>query len=362
MSFSLQKKSDTLCFFSSFEELIPQIAGLKKKYESYLIFSDDFVFNLYGEDLADHLQTVGKPVSHILYPQGEMSKTWECATACWNQLIQSGADRSTLLIAIGGGVTSDLAGFIAGIYMRGIDFVVIPTTLLSMTDAAIGGKSGINFGGVKNLLGIIRQPRRIYLCEKFLETLPERELISGMAESVKHAVIGSEELFALLSKKGILSGEKSDLREIIIKSAEIKIGIVSRDEQEEGERALLNYGHTFGHALESATDYTKYLHGEAVSIGMSCAGYVGKKLGMVEEQFIEKQDSLCLSLGLPIKLPSFPDDETLLRLMKKDKKSISGKIRLIVPEKIGKVISIPDVPDIIILEALKEKRLKDERE
>lgn len=297
----------------------------------------------------------------ISIPSGEKAKNWAVASQCFEELMKLGMDRKSLLFSLGGGATSDLAGFVASCYLRGIDIIHIPTTLLAMVDASIGGKTGINFVGVKNIIGTFHQPKHVILYPPLLKTLPDREYRAGLAEIIKTAVIHSESFFADLESQmtNLLKKEGKLLNTVIEMSCSIKSNIVKQDEKDHTVRMQLNYGHTFAHAIETATNHLTFLHGEAVSIGMSCAAYVAKQLGYVDHAWIQRQDALCLAAGLPIKLPNVEID-TLMHWMDHDKKTVFGKINLIVPQKIGKVITATDVNRSFIKNALAEKRQQDQ--
>lgn len=344
-----------------FDMIAPAIGSLKKQYSSCTLIADATVYELYGEEVLSQLNTLGIPVYCIKIAAGEVSKNLQTAGECWSSLIQCGLDRRSLIVSLGGGATTDLAGFVASGYMRGIDVVHIPTTLLAMVDAAIGGKTAINLAEGKNLVGTFHPPKKVLILPHFLATLNDREYRSGLAEIIKSAVIKDELFFVFLEERmaEILNRNPNVLKTILEESSAIKAKIVSEDEQEHDVRAVLNYGHTFGHAIETATKYKRYCHGEAVSIGMSCAAHIGKALGYVDDVFIKRQDAICQAAGLPTALPVDISTQALISLMQRDKKVVFGKINLIVPEKIGKVIRVREVIERVIAKALEEKRLQD---
>ncbi len=320
----------------------PQVQDMLDRYSSYVVISDENVFALYGEELFDRKRA-------LLLPPGEESKTLNSAELCWKAMSNLGCDRHSLVIALGGGMVTDLAGFVAGCYMRGIDVMHIPTTLLGMVDAAIGGKTAVNVPPVKNLVGVLHHPKRVWINPSFLRTLSRREFCSGLAEVIKYGVIKDPEFFTFLEEKmeNILQLDEECLKKIINRSCEIKAEIVNADEREQGERAILNWGHTFAHAIEAVTHYKKYLHGEAVAIGMCLAARLSFLLGEVEEKFIQKQVEICQKAELPTSLPDIPADQ-LIALMRRDKKSSFGKFSLIVAKKIGKVVRVTDVDQLLI--------------
>lgn len=356
---SYYKYENTEIFtFSSFFDILQSIKKLNL-YNKIFIICDEIVRKIYDENFFFLLKELSINHKQILIPSREESKSIEQVIDIWNFLSSSGADRHSLIISLGGGVINDLSGFIASTYMRGIDYISIPTTLLCMVDASIGGKVGINFDLRKNLIGAFYHPKAIYICPEFLKTLPQREFSSGLAEIIKAAVISGEDFFSMLEKSiSNLQSTPPRLEEAIANSCKIKIDLITHDIYEKnGMRSLLNYGHTFGHAIEILTSY-EFTHGESISIGMSCAAYVAKKMGFVNEDFILRQDALCKAAKLPTKLPPI-DIYDLVNQLKRDKKNNSEKITLILPKKVGKVINLPNISETIILESLIEKRDKD---
>lgn len=330
----------------------------ENSYSFCLIVSDNTVFPLYGEALKSQLKKANLPHDTFLVQPGEQSKTLEQAALCWKGMHSKQLDRETLVIGIGGGVVTDLAGFISSCYMRGLHTVYLPTTLLGIVDAAIGGKTGINLPSGKNIIGTFHHPKRVFIIPECLKTLPLKELHSGLAEMIKYGVIDDAQLFVFLEKNlsKILAREANALQAMIQSGCSIKTKIIQADPEEKGLRAILNYGHTFAHAIETATDYQKFLHGEAVSIGMTCAAHVSLRLNLTDKTLLERQSRLCQQAGLPTKLPENLSIDHLIELMKGDKKSKSGKINLIVPEKIGKVITIADVDKDLLREAMMAAR------
>lgn len=330
----------------------------ENSYSSCLIVSDHAVFPLYGEALKSQLEKADLSYDTFLLQSGEQSKTLEQAALCWKQMHTKHLDRDTLVIGIGGGVVTDLAGFISSCYMRGLDTVHFPTTLLGMVDAAIGGKTGINLSSGKNIIGTFHHPKRVFIIPDCLNTLPTKELRSGLAEMIKYGVIDDAQLFAFLEKNlsKILAGDANCLQSMIASGCSIKAKIIQADPEEKGLRTILNYGHTFAHAIETATEYHSFLHGEAVSIGMNCAAHVSLRLNLADITILERQSRLCQQAGLPTQLPKNLSIDHLIDLMKGDKKSNSGKINLIVPEKIGKVITIADINTGLLREAMMAAR------
>ncbi len=285
---------------------------------------------------------------------GETAKSVETADVLWQKLLDIGADRKTLVVAVGGGVVGDLAGFIAATFARGLSFVQIPTTLLAQVDSSVGGKVGINLPGAKNMVGAFWQPRGVLIDTAVLSTLPEREYRAGLAEVVKYGVILDEEFFAYLeSHVTELRARQDDvLRHIVARSCRLKANVVSADEREEtGLRAVLNYGHTFCHAFETLTGYGQLLHGEAVAIGMTCAARLAERLGRVDGEFSRRQQELLLALGLPTQPPRLEPGE-VISVMARDKKASGGKLRFILPTHLGHVELVGNVPDADVRAAL----------
>lgn len=338
--------------------LADYISHLPKNYHSSVIISDENVYPIYGEKVKKQLESLKIRVEEIVLPAGETKKTIESAYYCWETLVKKGIDRKSLAVTLGGGVISDLGGFVASTYMRGIDLIHLPTTLLGMVDAAIGGKTGINLPLGKNLIGTFYHPLLVLIDSRCLETLPKRHFIAGISELVKYGVIVDPELFKYLElhMEEILKLEPGKLETAISRACEIKSMLVMQDVQDQSSiRAILNYGHTFAHALENQGQYADFIHGEAVSIGMSCAAYLSQHLGFVNEEFIHKQDSLCRKAGLPTELPKTISYEHLIAAISHDKKVVSGQLSFILTQGLGKAIKVDGVETEDVLEALKKK-------
>lgn len=320
----------------------------ENSFSNIQVISDHQVFALHGEPLMQFLDDARQIlVAPMLFSAGEPFKSLATAETCWTHMHAMGVDRRSLVIGLGGGVVTDLSGFVASCYMRGIAAVHIPTTLMGMVDAAIGGKTAVNLPTGKNLIGTFYPPRLVLIDPHYLSTLPQREFRSGLAEVIKYGVIWDEALFEYLEKH-VEEMRPETLAFILKRSCEIKTQIVQQDEKERGLRAILNYGHTFAHALETATDYATYLHGEAVAIGMCCAAHVSQELGFVDGTFVDKLSALCRHAGLPTQLPSHLNVEKFLALMAGDKKAVCGKINLVLARKIGKAELARDVdPEIV---------------
>jgi len=319
-----------------------------------IVITDSNVEPLHGLRAVESLEQAGIRVDIATVPAGESTKSASHVDQLWRLMLEFGADRKSIVVAVGGGVVGDLAGFIAATYGRGIRFVQIPTTLLAQVDSSVGGKVGINLPGAKNMVGAFWQPNAVLIDTDVLGTLPLREYRSGLAEVVKYGVILDAEFFEYLEANidGLNHRDASVMRHIVTRSCELKAQIVSADEREEtGLRAVLNYGHTFCHALEAETGYGTYLHGEAVAIGMLCASRLAEALGRIEADTTRRQRELLEALGLPLAVPDVSHDE-LIRAMQKDKKTQHGKLRFVLPSRLGHVELVSDVPADLVRAAL----------
>jgi 3-dehydroquinate synthase len=308
-----------------------------------LVVSNETVAPLYLERVLRGLGDAA--FSTLILPDGEAHKTLDCAARIFAALAQLKASRDACVIALGGGVIGDLAGFAAACWMRGIAYVQMPTSLLAMVDSSVGGKTGVNLVHGKNLVGAFHQPRAVVIDTDALATLPVRELHAGLAEVVKYGALGDADFFAWLEHNAdaLLARESTAIAHAIATCCRQKAAIVARDEFEGGERALLNFGHTFGHALEAASGYGNLLHGEGVSIGMLLAAQLSARLGRAPIADAERLAALLARLRLPIKVPSGIDADTLLALMQLDKKNQSGRLRLILWKGVGAAQMVADV-------------------
>jgi 3-dehydroquinate synthase len=321
-----------------------------------VIITDENVDALYTDPLAAALEAEGSEVGVLVVEAGEPSKSSDVAAELWERMLDEGADRKTVVVALGGGVVGDLAGFIAATFARGLRLVQIPTTLLAQVDSSVGGKVGINLPGAKNMVGAFWQPRGVLIDVAVLSTLPDREYRAGLAEVVKYGVIQDAEFFAHLEANvEPINGRNPDvLTHIVERSCRLKADVVEKDEREEtGLRAILNYGHTFCHAFEAATNYETLLHGEGVAIGMMCAARLAQRLGRVDAAFVARQRNLLESLQLPLGVPDIPADD-LIDLMYHDKKVDRGKLRFVLPSRMGHVELVRDVPSKDIEAALND--------
>jgi 3-dehydroquinate synthase len=313
-----------------------------------LLVSNPVIFKHYGERAIISLKNAGFEVaSHNLAP-GERYKTLNSIQKLYDVALQNRLERSSTMVALGGGVVGDMTGFAAATWLRGINVIQVPTTLLAMVDSAIGGKTGVNHPQGKNLIGAFHQPRFVLIDPEVLKTLPVREFRAGMAEVIKYGVIWSAELFTRLEGSKHLDQlryVKTDLiNDILTYSCQAKADVVAADEKESGLRAILNYGHTIGHAVESLTQYSLLKHGEAVGIGMVAAGQIAVELGLWSQEETERQNALIKKASLPTKLPQGLDIEGIIGALQLDKKVQSGKVRFVLPTEVGVVKVTDEVP------------------
>ena len=307
-----------------------------------VIVTDEHVLPKHAAPCASLLEAASWKTETIALPAGEQTKSQQFVWQLYDRLVALQADRQTLVIAIGGGVIGDLAGFVAATYNRGLPFVQVPTTLLAQVDSSVGGKVGINHPQGKNLIGAFHQPIGVFLDTSFLATLPERDYCSGLAEVVKYGVILDASFFEFLERNVEKIHQRAEgvLREIVARSCRLKADVVEKDEFERtGLRAVLNYGHTFAHAYEALSGYGELLHGEAVAIGMISESQLAEHLGRIDPAVTKRQIDLLQSLGLPTALPvtNRPGNDAILAAMRLDKKNASGKLRFVLPTRIGQV-------------------------
>jgi 3-dehydroquinate synthase len=301
------------------------------------------------------LTSLGLPASRLLTLRGgEQQKSIEGLTHLWEFFVEQKLDRRSVVVTVGGGATSDLVGFAAATYMRGIAFVHVPTTLLAQVDASIGGKAGINFQGVKNILGSITQPVGIVIDIDTLATLPERELRSGFAEVVKHGLIVDRHYFDLVSAKRCTEWTADEMVDIVFRSCEIKKTVVEADESEQGLRKTLNFGHSIGHAVESffLSHGTALTHGEAISIGMYGEAYISHRMGKLSAEDLRLVDAGLHSAGLMTRLPESVPTSELRAIISRDKKNVQGQVRWTLLDRIGKAVFDVVIPEELISEAL----------
>jgi 3-dehydroquinate synthase len=302
---------------------------------------------LYAGTLREALSRVA-PVEVVTLPDGEVYKDWSSVSTILDALVAGGSDRKSLVVALGGGVIGDVAGFAASVYMRGIRFVQVPTTLLAQVDSSVGGKTGINHPQGKNLIGAFHQPQLVISDTSTLRTLPDRELSAGLAEVLKHGLLADREYFEAVvhDTAALRARDSAVLARVIARSCQIKAGVVERDERESGERALLNLGHTFGHAIEALTGYGRWLHGEAVGCGMVLAADLSHRAGLLARESLDPIRSAMAAAGLPVRIEGL-SAEAAIRSMRGDKKSEAGEIRFILLERIGRAVQ-RTVPDSVL--------------
>ncbi len=315
------------------------------------LISDEVVAPRLASVAEQALRSAGYETATFAFPAGEEQKTLQTVTAVYRWLVSQRAERGDFIVCLGGGVVTDLGGFVAATYLRGVPFLHVPTTLLGMVDAAIGGKTGVDLPEGKNLVGAFAQPRAVLIDPDVLASLPERELRAGAAELVKHGLILDETLFADLERAGTLARMIDPA--LIARSVAVKAAVVSADERESGLRALLNYGHTLGHALEAATAYRRFLHGEAIAVGMYAAGRIAVEMGMLAPEAFERQQRLLTGLGLPDRAPGIPPEPVMAAMML-DKKVRGGQLRWILLERIGRATVRDDVPEPLVREVVHE--------
>ena len=318
---------------------------------SILVVTNEVVGPLYGERALAALGSVAA-TALVQLPDGEHTKQWDSVSRILDALVAHGADRRSVVVALGGGVIGDLAGFAASIYMRGIRAVQVPTTLLAQVDSSVGGKTGINHPSGKNLIGTFHQPSVVVSDTNLLQSLPSRELAAGLAEILKHGLLADAGYFdeVVADLPALRAREPAALARAIARSCEIKAGVVGRDEREAGERALLNLGHTFGHAIEALTGYTQWLHGEAVGCGMVLAADLSRRLGLIAERDVRCVEHAVALAGLPPRIEGLTAEDAL-QSMRGDKKAEAGAVRYIVLERIGRAVQRA-VPDALVRETL----------
>ncbi|MCX8025703.1 MAG: 3-dehydroquinate synthase [Thermanaerothrix sp.] len=310
--------------------------------------SNHTVAALHGEPLVATLQKAGYTSHLISVSDGEEYKNFETVLDLYNQLLELRVDRGDLIVALGGGVIGDIVGFIASTYMRGLPLIQIPTSLLAMVDASIGGKTGIDLPKGKNLIGTFKRPLAVLVDPGYLATLPKSELLSGMAEVIKHAVIGDPLLFSRLENgpQGLSVDEV-----LLLRAVAVKVNVVQADPYENGLRAVLNFGHTIGHALETLSGYT-IRHGEAVSIGMAAESKLAEQLGIISSEEVERIIELINRWALPVYHPLLENGDRLLSVIRYDKKHRQGKLRWALPYRIGKVDLVSGVGERVVKEAI----------
>jgi len=348
---NLGEKSYNIFFEDSFSSLAKCMQELKAP-KKLLVITDSNVMLLYADEVTDTLVKAGYDVSLFSFPAGEEHKNIESILKMCDACIKEQLDRKSMIVALGGGVVGDMAGFCASIYMRGIDFVQMPTTLLSQSDSSVGGKTGIDFGGAKNILGAFHQPKMVYINVNTLKTLPKKEFISGLGEVIKHGIIRDKELFSFVENNcdKILEMDSETLISLTKANCAVKADVVSNDEKEMGLRRILNFGHTIGHAIESAFDFKK-THGECVALGMLCMFKIASLRGIMPDSYVYRLEKILLSYGFETKV-DVPDFDKILSLVRLDKKKQGAKVTFVMPVEIGKTDFCDDITDDEIISAL----------
>jgi 3-dehydroquinate synthase len=319
------------------------------------VISDDNVYEIYGKRVEIIVKDAGYKVDSYVVPAGEQSKSLNVTAKIYDWMVERRVERGSAVVALGGGVVGDLAGFVAATYLRGLPLVHVPTSLLAMVDASIGGKVAVDHARGKNLIGSFYQPRLVLSDVETLETLPQRELTSGWAELIKHALILDADLFEFLDcqSQKLIELDKETTVEAVARSAAIKAGVVSLDEKETGLRTILNYGHTIAHGLEAASAYDRFLHGEAVSIGMMGAAMISQRLGLISRDIVEKQKAVLQKFGLPADCSDI-DSAKILQAIELDKKVKRNKVRWVLLEGIGKTAIRDDLPKELAPQIIRE--------
>jgi len=323
-----------------------------------VLIADEMVDRHWGGRLSEAIAGAGLRLSRTTVPAGEPSKSIEQYDRLLQWMLSEGSDRHSVVVALGGGVVGDLAGFVAASFARGVRFIQIPTTLLAMVDSSVGGKTGINLPGAKNMVGAFWQPSLVLIDTELLSTLPEREFVSGLAEVIKYGVIDDADFFQWLEQRAECLVRRSEeaLRVAIQQSCQCKARVVGEDEREtSGRRAILNYGHTFAHAIEATVGYGSLLHGEAVALGMQMAARLAIGIEMVDPALLDRQSALIEACRLPTKLPD-ADADQMLSIMKRDKKAAHGNIRFILPSEIGVVQLVGGIDETKVREAIEATR------
>ena len=317
-----------------------------------LIVTNETIAPLYRDRLSETLS--GKELTTLVLPDGERYKTLEYLAKIFDALIENKHDRTTTLVALGGGVIGDMTGYAAASYQRGVDFIQVPTTLLAQVDSSVGGKTAVNHPQGKNMIGAFYQPQAVFIDTDTLSSLPEREFAAGMAEVIKYGLIADPEFLTWLEDNmaALLSRDMAAVGEAIRISCQTKASIVARDETEQGVRAILNLGHTFGHAVEAAQHYRDWLHGEAVAAGMVMAARFSQQLGWLEPQHVDRVCTLIERAGLPTHVPSTIGTESFLSYMGLDKKVLNGKLRLVLLKALGSAVVTDEFPSALLRELI----------
>ena len=352
---NLAENSYDIFIGENLENAFSKLITTAKFSAKVLVISDENVGKVYGPKLMQLLNKEGLTAELYLVEAGEHSKSLEVAEKIYSKAITMGLDRKSAIFALGGGVVGDLAGFIAATYLRGVPFVQLPTSLLAQVDSSVGGKVAVNHTLGKNLIGAFYQPKAVFIDLAMLNSLPKREIYTGLAEIIKYGIIYDKEFFTYLDQhvEEILALDKTVMKHVIARACEIKAEVVSQDEKEAGLRIILNFGHTIAHAIESETGYKLYNHGEAVAIGMHGAAKLSLYLGLITAETVEKIITLIEKFKLPLKAKNC-SAQGLYKILYRDKKVVNGMVQWVLVESIGKVKVEKNVPDEIVRKVLEE--------
>jgi len=356
----LEKNTDDSYDIFVGQDIIDRLGAVIKAQEpadQCVVITDSNVNRLYGKMVEERLRQGALPIEIIEIPAGESSKSMGVVLEVATQLLELKASRQCLLIALGGGVVGDLAGFVASIYKRSVPYVQIATTLMAQVDSSVGGKTGIDLQQGKNLLGTFYQPRAVFIDLSFLKTLTDRDFKNGLAEIIKYAIIRDEEMFGLLEaeRERVVERQPRLMEDLVVRSCRTKAHIVEQDEKEGGLRRILNFGHTLGHALEAASDY-RLSHGEAVAIGTVGASQISQKLDFLDEESYGRIVHLVKQYGLPAEIPRGFNTDELLDFMARDKKVVGTKIYFVLIKKIGVPFVTAEVPTGMIRDVIEEMK------
>lgn len=332
----------------------PALQALVPSHSKVFLVSSPAILKLWGSHLQESFAKADRPLAVVEMIDGETSKRLGAVEKLAEKMVGLGADRRSVVIALGGGVVGDVAGFLASIFMRGVPVIQVPTTLVAQVDSAVGGKTGVNLVSGKNLIGTFHQPLAVLVDPELLSTLPDREYRSGLFEAMKYGVIRNPQIFELMEshREELLQRDGDVLERLIVECVRVKADVVSADEREGGERRILNFGHTIGHTLESATEYKHFLHGEAVAWGMVAAASIGKSLRVTDPGTADRIIAMVLAYGL---LPEVNiDGKRVLQLLQSDKKTMAGIPHFILATTIGKVDVVNTVPESAVIAAVAE--------
>lgn len=354
----LKENSYPIYIESGLLKKIPMLFAKHNQGQRWVIVTQSNLTKLFGQSLLNSLKNTGFNIEMLTIPDSEGTKTLTQIEILYQRLLDLHCDKSTILIALGGGVVGDVTGFVAATFMRGIQYIQVPTTLLAMIDSSIGGKTGVNLPQGKNLIGSIYQPQAVVIDPELLDTLPVRERVSGFAEMLKYGLIRDSDFFKALCENKFIQefGNNAHMETAIARSCEIKAGIVSKDERELDLRRILNFGHTIGHALETYYGYDKLKHGEAVAYGMLCSSWISFQKGMISVKEWELIETVIRRLQLPKLLAPAPHQ--IINTIRHDKKNSFGKLHFILLDGIGKAVTTDQVSDMDILQSLSQVKSK----